>query len=296
MRIQGLHRSIGRRWIAYLVWTILWLAAGAQIVYAADKAAATDPFTLTPHRARYELKLAKTQPGSPVINGFGSYELSWAKQCDGWSYEQKLDLFFVRADGSEDHWQASHAAFESLDGQRYKFRTLRRLNDDPQDSYAGEATLGKDMGGQVQFSDPRAVTVALPKGILFPKAHLTQLLHAMAEHKQLFERQVFDGDFDHPVGTVNAFIGRTFESPTTVPELAKGLTWLVRLAYFGDGQPDAVDAKKLGNSQSAFDPLYEMEYSYNTNGVSHNLLIDFGEFSLSGNASDIQPLPQPTCF
>lgn len=285
------------RVIGWVIWSVLWLCALSQLAFAAQP---LNPgtFELTPHRARYSMTLAKSDAGSPVINAYGNYEIAWALQCDGWSYEQKLDLTFLRADGNEDRWQATHAALESLDGQHYRFHTIRRLNDYPQETYAGEANFDSPGGvGRVNFSQPQAVTVSLPAGTLFPRTHLDQLLKAMADHRQLFERQVFEGDFDRPITTINAFIGRTFEAPLDAPTLAKGLTWLVRLAYFNDNNrhQEGVANRAPGGNNNGFDPLYEMEFSYNASGVSHNLLVDFGEFSLSSNAVDIIPLPQPHC-
>lgn len=290
-------RAIMARVIAWAIWSVLWLSALSQLAFAAQPVT-PGSFELSPHRARYSMALAKSDPGSPVLNAYGNYEIAWALQCDGWSYEQKLDLTFMRADGTEDRWQATHAALESLDGTQYRFHTLRRLNDYPQEVYAGEAKLDSPGGGgHVTFTKPQQLTLTLPAGTLFPRTHLAQLLKAMANHQQLFERQVFEGDFDLPVATINAFIGRTFEAPLNAPAPAKGLTWLVRLAYFNDNNSfsNGLIGKTSNVNNGRFEPLREMEFSYNASGISHNLLIDFGEFSLSSNTVDIAPLPPPSC-
>ncbi|MBM3602333.1 MAG: DUF1849 family protein [Alphaproteobacteria bacterium] len=295
-----------RRAITWLVWSVLWLCALSQLAFAGPSPT-PGTFDLMPHRARYSLVLSKSDPGSPVLNAFGSYEIAWSRQCDGWSYEQKMDLTFARADGMEDRWQATHAAFESLDGLRYRFHTLRRLNDYPQETFAGQAVLDSQSGGgHVDFVQPQQLTLTLPADTLFPRTHLAQLLKAMADHRQLLELQVFEGDFERLITTINAFIGRTFEAPLNVPEPAKGLTWLVRLAYFTDNSPlingtgnglgNGMANRAPGNkTNGTFDPLYEMEFSYNAGGVSHDMLIDFGEFVLSSNSADITALPQPQC-
>jgi hypothetical protein len=69
------------------------------------------------------------------------------------------------------------------------------------------------------------------------------------------------------------------------------------LAYFNDNNsfPNGLIGKTSNSNNGRFEPLREIEFSYNASGISHNLLIDFGEFSLSSDAVDIIPLPQPHC-
>ena len=96
-------------------------------------------------------------------------------------------------------------------------------------------------------------------------------------------KQIFDGGAPDAPVLVSAVIGAKVEPD---PELAKKNPlldrpgWRVRLAFF---PPD----------QKVEKPDYEISMVLLDNGVSRDMVIDYGEYAIRAKLDDIEPLPKP---
>ncbi len=59
-------------------------------------------------------------------------------------------------------------------------------------------------------------------------------------------------------------------------------SWPVRMAFF-----------KIDTETG--EPDYEMNLNLLANGVARTMQIDYGDFSVTGTLSDIEPIPAPGC-
>ena len=118
--------------------------------------------------------------------------------------------------------------------------------------------------------------------MLFPTAHTALLIDKAVAGENFVSKQIFDGGAaDGPV-LVSAVIGAKVEPD---PELAKKSPlldrpgWRVRLAFF---PPD----------QKVEKPDYEIGMVLLDNGVSRDMVIDYGDYAIRAKLDDIEALPK----
>jgi hypothetical protein len=96
---------------------------------------------------------------------------------------------------------------------------------------------------------------------------------------------VFDGATDENAVQVSAAIGVKLPPDPAVAVHSPLLDrpgWRVRLAFF----PVDANAEK---------PDYELGMRLLDDGVSQDMLIDYGEYSIRAKLDDIEPLTKPNC-
>lgn len=256
--------------------------------------AAEAPADMLPYRARYALSLASTDGSSGVVGAGGMLLDEWNRTCDGWTEQEHFYLHLDYAEdndpgGSLDSY-SSLVSWEASDGSRFRFDMRRASSDAPYQEVRGEARLERPgAGGTVVFTEPRAATLPLPKGALFPAAD-TRFLIARAEAGDRFVgRRVFDGSDLDSASEVTAVIG---------PKLAPGAggdegkqpratlldrpSWRIRLAFFS-------------SDPAAVTPDYEESVRLLDNGVLQDMVLDYGDYSIHAKLEQIEALPRPHC-
>jgi hypothetical protein len=241
---------------------------------------------IAPHRALYSMTLGSTRGDSGVIDASGAMDYEWGETCNGWTIEQRYRLRMRYADSGDVDLTSTFVTWESKDGLRYRFNQRQTRNGALDEEIRGEARLdGPGRGGVAVFTKPRAHTLTLAPGVLFPSAHTILLLDQAKRGVTFLTRQVFDGATDENAVQVSAVIGgRLTLDPVSakLSPLLDGPGWRVRLAFF------PADAK-------AEQPDYELGMSLLDNGVSRDMVIDYGDYSIRAKLDDIEPLPKPSC-
>src|SRR6185312_7222836 len=135
----------------------------------------------------------------------------------------------------------------------------------------GTARLdSEDKGGVAEFDTPPDKKIKLPPHLLFPTAHTAVLIDRAAAGENFVSRQVFDGGAaDAPV-LVSAIIGPKVEPDPALAKKSPLLDrpgWRVRLAFF---PPD----------QKVEKPDYEIGMVLLDNGVSRDMVIDYGDYAI----------------
>jgi hypothetical protein len=257
----------------------------------AKAAAPGDPakVKVMPHRAIYTMSLASVKNGSNITGVSGRMLFEWADVCDGWAVQQHLQLHFSYAEGDESDVTSTVVSWESKDGKRYNFN-VRRVSDGKEtDLYRGKAVMNSD-GGLVTYSEPPNKTMKLSADTIFPSAHTEVLIQKAQTGEKLFTRRVFDGSDEDGSNDISAFIGPEqvhWQETEMNPKLKNNpildqSAWPVRMAFF-----------KLDTETG--EPDYEMNLTLLANGVARDMLLDYGDFAVSGTLSDIEPLPPPEC-
>lgn len=245
-----------------------------------------DNIHIMPHRALYEMRLADSDANSSVNNVGGKMMFTWADACDGWTIEQRLDLGFFYNGGSKQRVKTSLATWEAKDGSAFRFSVRRTVNGEEKETFQGHAQLAKDGSGNAEYSKPDGKEVNLSPKTLFPTVHTLQILRQALAGQHHVTGSVFDGADEPGQNDVSAFIGREEKivSPKDAQhkELRQGRGWPVQMAFFS---PD----NKSGT------PDYEMEMTLLENGVAHDLLIDYGDFTVKATLKEIEPLKKPAC-
>jgi len=258
------------------------LAAG---VIAALTSAASGA-EIAPHRALYSMTLGSARSDSGVVDARGTMDYEWGESCDGWTIEQRYRLKMRYAETPDVDILSSFVTWESKDGLRYRFNQKQTRNGQTDQEIRGEARLdGLGKGGVAEFSKPQSQSLKLEPGVLFPSAHTILLIDAARAGENFVTRQVFDGATDENAVQVSAAIGvkLTADPAALNPSpLLERPGWRVRLAFF------PVDA-------SVERPDYELGMRLLDNGVSLDMVIDYGDYAIRARLDDIEPLTKPNC-
>ncbi len=259
--------------------------AGMLSVAGLACTAAVRAADLAPHRALYTLSLERSDGGSGVtaVSGTMAYELG--ETCEAWSVEQRYRLKMGYSESPDVTIASSLESSETKNGLRYRF-DHKETRAGEEEKTAGTARLdGDDKGGAVEFDKPSDKKIKLPPRLLFPTAHTAVLIDRALAGENFVSRQIFDGGAaDGPV-LVSAIIGAKVAPD---PEQAKQNPlldrpgWRVRLAFF---PPD----------QKVEKPDYEIAMVLLDNGVSRDMVIDYGDYAIHARLDDIEPLPKPGC-
>ncbi len=266
--------------------SVLALVAGvaASMMGAAAAFAAPPVLAMAPHQATYRMSLASTQSGSGIVGANGTMSYKFADACDGWTVENRIAVTYAYSEGGQAQTSTDFVTWESKDGLRYRFRVRNSRDGQVTDEIEGTAELrGKGQGGVARFTRPEAMTVALPKGTLFPTEHTVRLMDAARAGRRSLLRVVFDGSDTEGPYDVNALIGPPSpqESNPASP-LLEARAWPMSLAFFPVASADPA-------------PDFEMRLNYHANGVAEDVVQSFKNFSLMGRLETIEALPRRGC-
>ena len=241
---------------------------------------------IAPHRALYTMLLAAVRSDSGVADARGTMQYEWGESCDGWTIEQRYRLRLRYGETPDADIVSSFVTWESKDGLRYRFNQRQTRNGEVDQDIRGEARLeAPGGGGVVEFIRPKPQTLKLEPGVLFPSAHTILLLDKAGEGENFVSRQVFDGATEENAVQVSAAIGTKVATDTAADHRSPLLQrpgWRIRLAFF----PADNSVEK---------PDYELGMHLLDNGVSRDMLIDYGEYSIRAKLDDIEPLTKPNC-
>ncbi len=258
--------------------------------------AAGQAVNLAPHRAFYDLEAGRLDgnAGISAISGKLAYEIS-GSTCSGFAVSYRVANRYTQGEGSApqvtDNQQTS---FESGDGLELDLQQKNFVNSKLQTQSrikvkkpkAGEAGEGEIIAAETTpiTTDAKAV---------FPTEYQRLLSAAAVAGETRFEALVFEGsDGDKPMRAI-AFIGARKEGGALASEaqvaaldtdkLNQMAFWRVSVSYYS----------ATGRGDDA--PLYQATFNMLENGVSADLLLDYGTYSLKGKLSKIEMLAKETC-
>ncbi|HXC92121.1 MAG TPA: cell envelope integrity EipB family protein [Stellaceae bacterium] len=242
---------------------------------------------IAPHRALYTMTLGSTRGDSGVVGATGAMDYEWGETCNGWTIEQRYRLRMHYAESEDVNVTSTFVTWESKDGLRYRFNQRQTRNGELDQEIRGEARLdGPGKGGVAIFTKPRAQTLKLAPGVLFPSAHTILLIDKAKAGVSFVTRQVFDGSTDENAVQVSAVIGTkvAVDKVSAKPSspLLERPGWHIRLAFF------PVDVK-------AEEPDYELGMDLLDDGVSRDMDIDYGDYTIRAKLDDIEALGKPPC-
>lgn len=255
----------------------------ALIVLTAGSAGASE---IVPHRALYTLSLVRASDDSGVTGARGTMAYQWGETCNGWTIEQRYRLKMGYSESPDVTIASNFVTWEGKDGLKYRFNQLERQDGKQDEDVRGSAQLdGPGKGGAVTFEKPAGKSFPLPPGTLFPTAHTLLLLKLAAAGQNFVAKQVFDGAAVEGSVLVSAVIGPKVEPDAEAAKKSPLLNrpgWRVRLAFF----PADPKAEK---------PDYELGMLLLDNGISRDMVIDYGDYAIRATLDDIEALDKPAC-
>jgi len=280
--------------------TLVCIAASAAIGPAAAApgaaAPATDPGTivLTPHRAIYDLRLLRSRGKREIeaVRGRILYDFS-GSPCAGYALNFRQVSQLDSGESKSAMTDLRATTWEDGAAKRFRFNSENYLNDSAVDKVDGEADRNADHVG-VKLSKPTDKTFDLDRAMVFPTEQIRRIIAAAREGKTVVEMPLYDGsDNGEKVYSTMVLIGRPIAPDEKAPTDAaanqpalKGLTrWPVTISYF-----DRNDPKREEQT-----PVYAITFELYENGISRALQLDYDDFVIAGDMSQLDIKDAPAC-
>lgn len=249
---------------------------------------------LVPHRAIYEMTLDDTRPASGISGVQGRMVFDFdGSGCDGYTMNMRLVTRVHAKSGRSSLSDLRSSTWEQGAGKYYRFNTSHYLGQNLEETTRGNAERSDSDGHvEVQVSAPTTNKLKLAGPVIFPTQHSLKILAAAQTKKKILQARVYDGSSKgSKVYATTAFIGNRLEPGAKLPAkrvanddiLEKLASWPVSISYFDT----AAEAEET--------PAYQLSFRLYDNGVSRELLIDYGDFSIKGVLSSLEIRPFPGC-
>ncbi|WP_182419267.1 cell envelope integrity EipB family protein [Bartonella sp. HY038] len=238
---------------------------------------------LAPYRGVYELQLdnASDKSGITGFSGRMVYEFTGNK-CKGFTTKFR---FVSKVDLSELPQRMSDqqvTTIESGDGKKFSFRSKSFTDQELTKEVDGSAELEED-GLKVDITKPEVANHQLKKAI-FPTEHTIEIINHALNKNYIFNTNIFDGSEDaDKITPTNVVIGKEIaaqpnEETKIMGKLGEEPTWPINISYFDDS-----------SSQDGL-PTYRTSFLLYKNGVTRDLIMDYGDFSIKGKLIKIELL------
>ena len=299
MRVHSrrLSRRFGRV-LAGLAMLSLPLAANGMAAPAAPAVvpavAAVPAVTLAPHRAVYDLKLLRSRGKRALeqVRGRILYDFS-GSSCEGYALQFRQVSELDSGEGKVALSDLRATTWEDGAAKSFRFNSQNFVDRKPVDGVDGRAE--RDDGKvDVKLDKPAPKSFAVAKELVFPTEHMRTIIEAARAGKSLVEVKVFDGSdggekIYETLTVIGAEIAPDDRKPTDAAagkqELAALKRWPVTISYF-----DA--AKKADGEQT---PVYAISFELYENGISRDLKLDYGDFVVGGEMSQLEVKDAPAC-
>ena len=249
--------------------------------------AGTTTITLVPHRAIYDLKLAQShgQKAIEAVRGRILYDFS-GSPCDGYALQFRQVSELDNGEGKISLSDLRAATWEDGTAKSFRFNSENYVNREKVDVVDGHAERGADQLA-VKLSKPKDATFNLDADMVFPTEHIRRIIEAARAGQTILEFPVYDGsETGEKVYNTLTVIGREIHPGDNAPTDAaagkpalKGLKrWPVTISYFDKNS-------KPGTGEQT--PAYAISFELYENGISRALILDYGDFSVKGDMTQL---------
>jgi len=277
---------------------VLWAVMASTAVVAAgdfgvQRAAALPPAVeLASHRAVYDLTLAQTRGNSTVAaRGRILYDFS-GNACDGYALQFRQVSELDNGEGKVTLSDLRSTSWEDAAAMKFVFKSQNFLNETLIDTVDGQAERGADKVA-VELVKPADKKFDLEAAIAFPTDHMRRIIEAARAEKTILELPLYDGsDKGEKVYNTLTIIGHAIPPNERLPAdaaagndaLAALRRWPVTVSYFDKAANPGDQA-----------PVYSIKFELYENGVSRALLLDYNDFSISGELKSIELRDSKPC-
>jgi hypothetical protein len=249
--------------------------------------AAGQKVVLAPHRAIYEMSLAEARGGAGVtaVSGRMVYELT-GSACEGYTQNMRFVTQMTNQKGAATLTDLRSSSWEEGSGKRFRFNSSQFRDEKPTEATAGDAARANAAdAAKVELTKPVSKHLALPQRVYFPIQHSIALLEAARQDKRFFRADLYDGsEKGEKVYDTISVIGRRIDpggnrqlgAVKNAERLDSIAAWPVSIGYF---EPNSEKTDAV--------PVYELTFWFFENGVSRKLFIDYGEFAIQGELTQI---------
>ena len=249
------------------------------------------PLSPVSHKAFYDLSLYETKGGAlSVVAATGKMSYEIRKACNAYETKTEISLGIGYEISGTDISFFKQKTTEGTDGCSFEFEVYSDKETQKSPDVAGAALCEKDKK-KVTLTKPRAGEIVLPKTVLFPVRQTIDLLQAAKDGKKILSSYVYDGTKSEALHFVSTLIGaagkpdflNTVKGDTA---LLNGKSHWFDMAFYND--------LETGSANDGA-PLYEAGVHYYENGVSDEVIQNFGEYKLRSKLVKITRLDDLPC-
>jgi hypothetical protein len=245
---------------------------------------------LAPHLAIYDLKLSKSRGsrGIEAVRGRILYDFS-GSACEGYELKFRQVSELDSGEGEPALSDLRSTSWEAGDARKFRFSSENLFNERRTDVVDGHADRNAKTVA-VSLSKPKEKNFNVPGGAVFPTEHMRRIIAAAREGKSVLEFPVYDGsESGEKLYNTLTVIGRPIASgekapsdaAAKIPELAKLTRWPVTISYF-----DKKDEKSEQSGEQT--PVYSIGFELYENGISRALVLDYTDFTISGEMTSLE--------
>lgn len=268
--------------------------ARTQTVAATAPITVQDPIPFVAHRAVYDLQLDTHSSSTSVdsMRGRIVYDFS-GSECSGYVLNFRQVTEIGLSGGGTNMSDLRSATFEDDKGRNFRFNSQNYTNAKIDGVVDGQANRANDGEVAVALKKPKSRKFDLAKDVLFPTGQMKAIVNEALAGNHVFESKVYDGsDGGEKIYDTLAVIGSKVASDKPRDGAAVGAKqldgidrWPVTISYFDS-------TKKTFGEQT---PVYTMSFDLYADGISSNIRLDYGDFSLKGTLASLEFLPQTKC-
>jgi len=267
-------------------------AAFSAAVWSASEQPATaqgaPPMALASHRAVYDLKLSTSRGkrAMSAVRGRILYDFS-GSACEGYALQFRQVSELDSGEGKVVVSDLRATSWEDGQAKRLRFHSKNYFDDNLRDSVDGQAER-ESSGVAISLTEPQEKKVDLKSDLVFPTEHVRRIIAAARRGQTLLQVSVYDGsDTGEKLYDTLTVIGKAIEPEARKPTdalasqaaFAHMKRWPVTISYF-----DRAATEKTGEQT----PVYAITFELYENGVSRALVLDYGDFVLSGEMTSIE--------
>jgi EipB-like len=247
--------------------------------------AQSETVPLAAHRAIYDLKLSKAQGKQPLqaVRGRIVYDFS-GSACEGYGLQFRQVTELDNGEGKTAVSDLRSTTWEDGAAKSFRFNSQNYLNDELVDTVDGEADR-RSNGVTVKLTKPQGKQFAAGS-VSFPTEQMRGILVAARGGQSLLDLGIYDGSENgEKIYQSLTVIGRKILAEDHKPsDAAAGQAaldhmdrWPVTISYF--------DKSDKGGEQT---PAYTISFELYNNGVSRALVLDYGDFAVSGEMTSLE--------
>jgi EipB-like len=247
--------------------------------------AQSETVPLAAHRAIYDLKLSKSQGKQSLqaVRGRIVYDFS-GSACEGYGLQFRQVTELDNGEGKTAVSDLRSTTWEDGSAKSFRFNSQNYLNDELVDTVDGEADR-RSNGVTVKLTKPEGKQFEAGS-VSFPTEQMRGILLAARGGQSLLDLGIYDGSENgQKIYQSLTVIGRKIPAADHKPSDAAASQaaldhvdrWPVTISYF-----DKSD--KVGEQT----PAYTISFELYNNGISRALVLDYGDFAVSGEMTSLE--------
>ena len=245
---------------------------------------------LASHRAVYDLKLARARGKRMIesIRGRILYDFS-GNACDGYELQFRQVSEIDSGEGKVVLSDLRATTWEDGTAKSFRFNSQNTVNQRVVDTVDGRAERTKN-DIAVKLAKPKDKSFDLEAAMAFPTEHMRRIIEAARDGKSIVELPVYDGsESGEKLYSTLTVIGREIapdeRKHTDAAEGQSALAglkrWPVTISYFDRA------AKNKDTDTGEQTPVYAISFDLYENGISRALSLDYGDFVVVGDLSQL---------